>query len=91
MNKFKEMYAEVDIVEYAVWCARKSSLRVTPNIDEYLKEIGTSNMINSLKNYNMKSSKMYIKIKPGSCLKFQTETSKNESFIKAFNEFAKIE
>lgn len=85
------MYAEVDIVEYAVWCANKSATGIVANIDEYLKEIGTSNLIASLKDYPKKSSKIYIKIKPGSCLKFQSEASKNESFIKAFNEFAKIE
>lgn len=85
------MYAEVDIIEYAVWCANTSSKGFMANIEEYLKEIGTSKLITNLEDLKYKSSKMYIKIKPGSCVKYQSEAYKTESFIKKFEELTKID
>ncbi len=85
------MYAEVDIIEYAVWCGRQSGKGITANMDDFLKEVGTSNIITSLENYRYNPSKMYIKIKKGSCFKFKTQSYDIESFIETFNELTKID
>ena len=87
------MYAEVDIIEYAVWCANTSAKGFMTNIEEYLKDVGTRKLITNLEDLKYKSSKMYIKIKPGTCVKFNTEyykTYNTDSFIKKFDELIKI-
>ena len=71
------MFAEVDILEYANWFDMKIKNKDQPNVELYLKEVGTKKLMRE-PGYDI--TKVYIMITEGMCVKYDFNNSIIDSF-----------